>query len=72
MFQLRLSQGISSGCHMPPYTHFYGIVIIAGMGHYALIRLSQGIYSAFHSATLTPCFKIVIIVGRVPYHSALT
>ena len=32
---LRLSQGISSGCHHATTTLFFGIVIIVGRGHYA-------------------------------------
>ena len=56
MLLLRLSQGISSGCHHATRTPFFVFVIIAGRGIMFLLRLSQGISSGCNHATPTPFF----------------
>ena len=58
MLLLRLSLGISSGCHIPPLQPiFFAIAIIVGRGIMLLLRLSQGISSGCHHVTPTPFFS---------------
>jgi len=52
MLQLRLSQGISSGCHHATPTPFFNIVISVGKGHYASASTYPGFFSGWHHATL--------------------
>ena len=65
MLLLRLSQGISSGCHhaTPTPKHFL-LFIIVGRGIMLLLRLSQGISSGCQHATATYHFLFFIIAGR--------
>jgi hypothetical protein len=72
MLLLRLSQGISSGCHHATPTQFFVFVIIAGRGIIFMLRLSQGISSGFHHATPTLIFVFVNIAERGHYASAST
>ena len=75
MLLLRLSQGVSSGCHHATPTHNFLELSLWEGRLILLLRLSQGISSGCHHATPTPQFfssRIVINVGRGHYASAST
>ena len=68
MLLLRLSHGISSGCHhaTPISKKVLDFPLLREGGILLLLRLSQGISSGCHHATPTPYFfGFVIIVARV-------
>ena len=57
MLLLRLSQGISSGCHLAtPKTVFFAIFIIVGRVIMLQLRLSQSVSSGCHYANSLPIF----------------
>ena len=66
MLLLRLSQGISSGCHHATPTPFLNCQY-CGKGALSCFDLAKVLHQGATMPPLHPFFWIVIIVGRVPY-----